>query len=155
MQSRSTDKTKTVRARYTLELKQEAVRLVTCGQSIAAAAIRGTCSCLRADMFIIIWTTATLHSTEGQGAALRIGTNIFVEGDPAAPAPSWHQGVQAGLLRLIGGNWPRCTPASLSSTWPVTMAAPSSIQTMVSATSSGVDTFFSGESWMPTLTVAS
>ena len=30
--------TKTVRARYTLELKQEAVRLVTGGQSIAAAA---------------------------------------------------------------------------------------------------------------------
>jgi len=30
--------TKTVRARYTLEFKQEAVRLVTSGQSIAAAA---------------------------------------------------------------------------------------------------------------------
>ena len=30
--------TKTVRARYTLEFKQEAVRLVTGGQSIAAAA---------------------------------------------------------------------------------------------------------------------
>jgi len=29
---------KTVRASYTLEFKQEAVRLVTCGQSIAAAA---------------------------------------------------------------------------------------------------------------------
>ena len=32
--------TKTVRARYTLEFKQEAVRLVTGGQSIAAAAAR-------------------------------------------------------------------------------------------------------------------
>ena len=30
--------TKTVRARYTLEFKQEAVRLVAGGQSIAAAA---------------------------------------------------------------------------------------------------------------------
>ncbi len=30
--------TKTVRARYTLEFKREAVRLVTGGQSIAAAA---------------------------------------------------------------------------------------------------------------------
>jgi transposase len=33
-----TDMTKAVRARYTLEFKQEAVRLVESGQSIAAAA---------------------------------------------------------------------------------------------------------------------
>jgi transposase len=38
MQARRTEMTKTVRARYTLEFKQEAVRLVTGGQSIAAAA---------------------------------------------------------------------------------------------------------------------
>ena len=38
MQARSTEMTKTVRARYALEFKQEAVRLVTGGQSIAAAA---------------------------------------------------------------------------------------------------------------------
>ena len=38
MQARRTETTKTVRARYTLEFKQEAVRLVECGQSIAAAA---------------------------------------------------------------------------------------------------------------------
>src|SRR6218665_772306 len=38
MQARKTVMTKTVRARYTLEFKQEAVRLVHGGQSIAAAA---------------------------------------------------------------------------------------------------------------------
>lgn len=38
MQARGTDKTKSVRPRYTLEFKQEAVRLVTGGQSMAAAA---------------------------------------------------------------------------------------------------------------------
>ena len=38
MQARSTEVTKTTRARYTLEFKQEAVRLVEGGQSIAAAA---------------------------------------------------------------------------------------------------------------------
>jgi transposase len=38
MQARRTEMTKTVRARYTLEFKQEAVRLVTGGQSSAAAA---------------------------------------------------------------------------------------------------------------------
>src|SRR6218665_3609739 len=38
MQARKTEMTKTVRARYTLEFKQEAVRLVHGGQSIAAAA---------------------------------------------------------------------------------------------------------------------
>jgi transposase-like protein len=38
MQARRTEMTKTVRERYTLEFKQEAVRLVTGGQSIAAAA---------------------------------------------------------------------------------------------------------------------
>ena len=35
-QARSTEMTKTVRARYTLEFKQEAVRLVAGGQSVAA-----------------------------------------------------------------------------------------------------------------------
>jgi transposase len=38
MQARRAEMTKTVRARYTLEFKQEAVRLVQGGQSIAAAA---------------------------------------------------------------------------------------------------------------------
>jgi len=38
MQARSAEMTKTVRARYTLEFKQEAVRLVEGGQSIAAPA---------------------------------------------------------------------------------------------------------------------
>jgi transposase len=38
MQARRTEMTKTVRARYTLEFRQEAVRLVEGGQSIAAAA---------------------------------------------------------------------------------------------------------------------
>jgi transposase len=38
MQARRTEMTKTVRARYTLEFKQEAVRLATGGQSIAASA---------------------------------------------------------------------------------------------------------------------
>jgi transposase len=38
MQARRTQMTKTVRARYTLEFKQEAVRLVEGGQSIATAA---------------------------------------------------------------------------------------------------------------------
>jgi len=38
MQARRTELTKTVRARYTLECKQEAVRLVEGGQIIAAAA---------------------------------------------------------------------------------------------------------------------
>jgi transposase-like protein len=38
MQARRTDLTKTVRACHTLEFKQEAVRLVTGGQGIAAAA---------------------------------------------------------------------------------------------------------------------
>src|SRR6218665_3825015 len=37
-QARKTEMTKTVRARYTLEFKQEAVRLVHGGQNIAAAA---------------------------------------------------------------------------------------------------------------------
>ena len=38
MQATSTAMTKTMRARYTLEFKQEAVRPVTGGQSIAAVA---------------------------------------------------------------------------------------------------------------------
>lgn len=38
MQAMRTEVTKTVRARYTLEFKQEAVRVVTGGQSIAEAA---------------------------------------------------------------------------------------------------------------------
>ena len=38
MQAKRTEMPKTVRARYTLEFKQEGVRLVTGGQSIAAAA---------------------------------------------------------------------------------------------------------------------
>ena len=38
MQARRAELTKTTRARYTLEFKQEAVRLVEGGQSIAAAA---------------------------------------------------------------------------------------------------------------------
>ena len=38
MQARRTDRTKAVRARYTRKFKQEAVSLVTGGQSIAAAA---------------------------------------------------------------------------------------------------------------------
>ena len=38
MQARRTEISKTVRARYTLEIRQEAVRLVEGGQSIAAAA---------------------------------------------------------------------------------------------------------------------
>src|SRR6218665_335490 len=38
MQARKTEMKKTVRARYTLEFKQEAVRLVHGGQSIAAPA---------------------------------------------------------------------------------------------------------------------
>src|SRR6218665_2011560 len=38
MQARKTEMTKTVRARYTLEFKQEAVRLVHGGQNIAEAA---------------------------------------------------------------------------------------------------------------------
>ena len=38
MQSNGTEMTKSVRARYTLEFKQEAVQLVIGGQSIAAAA---------------------------------------------------------------------------------------------------------------------
>src|SRR6218665_227562 len=38
MQARKTEMTKTVRARYTLEFKKEAVRLVHGGQNIAAAA---------------------------------------------------------------------------------------------------------------------
>src|SRR6218665_1453031 len=40
MQARKTEMTKTVRARYTLEFKQEAVRPVHGGQNIAAAARR-------------------------------------------------------------------------------------------------------------------
>jgi transposase len=38
MQARRTEMTKTVRARYTLEFKHKAVRLVTGGQSIAVVA---------------------------------------------------------------------------------------------------------------------
>ena len=49
MQTRRTEMTKTARARYTLEFKQEAVRLVEGGQSIAAAA--GTLSVVEQTLF--------------------------------------------------------------------------------------------------------